>query len=170
MGKSGAALRAAKQKNTTYTFTREQLHEHDRLVIEEFRQRVVQDVYENAQKKMDAEWEKRAAAMDIAIKQEWDSRARQFASENPVDNFYEFMSCLLSISVRVLIEKFRWKPLPKEGKYDRRLRIVKFSDCVAAEIDRIAGDEMLDIRKYSEEVYELYGLRFGTQEDGEDDG
>lgn len=167
MGKSGAALRAAKQKNTTYTFTREQLSEHDRHVIEEFRQRVVQDVYEKAQKKMDAEWEKRAAAMDIAIQQEWDERARRFASENPQDNFFEYMSCLLAISVRVLIEKFHWKALPEDGHYDKRLRIVRFSDYVAAEIDRIAGDEMLDIRKYNDEVYKLYGLKFGTAEESE---
>ena len=167
MGKSGAALRAAKQKNTTYTFTRKQLSEHDRHVIEQFRQRVVEDALQKAQKKVDEEWERRAAAMDIAIRQEWDERARRFASENPVDNFYEFMSCLLSISVRVLIEHFHWKPLPEDGRYDKRLRIVRFSDYVVAEIDRIAGNEMLDIRKYNDEVYKLYGLKFGTSEEAE---
>lgn len=164
MGKSGAALRAAKQQKTTYTFTREQLREHDRQVVEKFRRRVAEDVVEKAQKRMEEDFERRKAELEEAIIAEWDERKARFASENPENNFLEFLSCTLAIAVRVLIEKFRWKPLPKEGKYDRRLRIVKFSDCVAAEIDRIAGDEMLDIRKYSEEVYELYGLKFGTEE------
>lgn len=33
MGKNGAAMRAAKEKNVTYTFTKEQLREHDLAVI-----------------------------------------------------------------------------------------------------------------------------------------
>lgn len=37
MGKKGDALRAAKMRNTVYTFTREQLEAHDKAVKEAYK-------------------------------------------------------------------------------------------------------------------------------------
>ena len=164
MGRSGAALRAAKD-NRVITFTKEQLRQHDQLVRESFRDQVLDDALKTARARMDEELKRQEEILTKTIDEEWEERKRLFASENPVDNFFEFMSCLLTISVRVLIEKFGWAYQTSDGRTaDRRLNIVKFSDAVTAEIERIAGNEMLDIRHYADEVYELYGLRFGTEE------
>ena len=101
--------------------------------------------------------------LEKAILDDWDERKRLFASEVPENNFLEFISCMMSVSIRVLIEKFHWKPVPKDGYYDRRLAIVRFSDYVQAEIDMISGDEMQDIRKYNEETFNLYGVKFAAE-------
>ena len=164
MGKNGAALRAAKD-NRIIQFTKEQLRQHDQLVRESFREQVLDDALQTARARMDEELKRQEEILTKTIDEEWEERKRLFASENPVDIFFEFRYCLLTISVRVLIEKFGWKYQTAEGRTaDRRLNIVKFSDAVTSEIERIAGNEMLDIRHYADEVYELYGLRFGTEE------
>lgn len=164
-------MRAAKD-NRLITMTKEQLRQHDQLVREEYRDWVVQDALTTARARMEAELAEQEKLLSKQIDDEWNERARLFASENPVDNFYEYMSCLLCVSVRVLIEKFGWAYQTKNGKTgDRRLNITRFSDAVTAEIIKISEDEMLDIRHYADEVYKLYGLRFGTdevEEDGEE--
>lgn len=167
MGKSGDALRAAKRQQSTYTFTRQQLAEHDQHVRDEFRHRVEADVAEKMEAKFQPIFEEKKKELEQAILDEWDERKRLFASEVPENNFFEFLSCSLAVSVRVLIEKFKWKPVPEDGRFDRRLKIAKFSDCVKAEMDMIAGDEMMDIRRYSDEVYKLYGIKFATEEEEE---
>lgn len=165
MGKNGKALREAKMKDVIYSFNKEQLAAHDRHVIDTFRHRVEEDVMEKANRKMQALLDEEHEKMDKAINAEWEERARLFASEDAQSNFFEYLSCMLSVSVRVLIEKFHWKPLDESGTLSRRLRIVRFSDYVRAEIEMISGDEMNDIRKYNEEVFRLYGIRFGTREE-----
>lgn len=157
-------MRAAKD-NRIIQFTKEGLRKHDQLVRESFKEQVLDDALQTARARMEEELKRQEEILTKTIDAEWEERKRLFASENPVDNFFEFMSCLLTISVRVLIEKFGWAYQTSDGRTaDRRLNIVKFSDAVTAEIERIAGNEMLDIRHYADEVYELYGLRFGTEE------
>lgn len=164
MGKKGDALRAAKKNEKLYSFTRQQLFDHDQHVVDTFRRRVEEETYEKVSARMKAEFEEQAKVMDKAIQDEWDERARLFASEDAQSNFFEYLSCMLSVSVRVLIERFHWKPLDENGLLSRRLRIVRFSDFVHEEIEKISGDEMQDIRKYNEETFRLYGIRFGTEE------
>lgn len=163
MGKSGEALRAKKRQQTMYHFTREQLAAHDQFVREEFRERCMKDVEEKVWQKMEPIFDEKKKELEKAILDDWDERKRLFASEVPENNFLEFISCMMSVSIRVLIEKFHWKPVPKDGYYDRRLAIVRFSDYVQAEIDMISGDEMQDIRKYNEETFNLYGVKFAAE-------
>lgn len=163
MGKKGDALRAAKRQQTMYHFTREQLAAHDQFVREEFRERCTKDIEEKLYAKMEPIFEEKKAELEKAILDDWDERKRLFASEVPENNFLEFICCMMSVSIRVLIEKFHWKPVPKDGFYDRRLAIVRFSDYVKAEIDMISADEMQDIRKYNEETFNLYGVKFAAE-------
>ena len=165
MGKKGEALRAAKRQQTTYTFTKEQLHDHDQHVVDEFRERVEADVFRKAQERVDAVFAEKEKELKQVVLDEWEERARTFASDDMQSNFFEYMSCMLSVSVRVLVEKFHWKPLDENGQLTRRLAIIRFTDYVKDEIEKIAGDEMKDIRKYNEETFKLYGIRFGTVEE-----
>ena len=72
----------------------------------------------------------------------------------------QILALLLAVSCRVLIEKFHWKPIPKDGNYDRRNRTVQFCDCLVDEIQSITEDETKDIRRYCEEVRDEYGVEF----------
>lgn len=163
MGKKGEALRAKKRQQTMYHFTREQLAAHDQFVREEFRERCMKDVEEKVWQKMEPIFDEKKKELEKAILDDWDERKRLFASEVPENNFLEFICCMMSVSIRVLIKNFHWKPVPKDGFYDRRLAIVRFSDYVKTEIDMISADEMQDIRKYNEETFNLYGVKFAAE-------
>ena len=66
MGKNGAAMRAAKEKNVTYTFTKEQLREHDLAVI-----RSKEDLLQHRLDEMRAEKNKE---LDEYLTEEWNKR------------------------------------------------------------------------------------------------
>ena len=161
MGKKGAALRAAKKQSATYTFTGAQLEEHDRQVREAYREDLRPRMMEAA-KAAAKQYEAETVAR---INAEWDARAKEFNTEDANENFINLLSYLLAVSSRVLIEKFHWKPIPKDGNYDRRNRTMRYAECLVNEIQRIAGDEKLDIRKYNEETYQLYGVKYTAKEE-----
>ena len=160
MGKKGAAMRAAKMQNTTYTFTAAQLEEHDKMILREFRQRVVDDVSKQADE-IFAEREK--AAMQAAV-EEWEKREKAFSENHPNDNAVSCVSLLMATTARVLVERFGWKPIPKDGNYDRRNRLVQFCEAVTDEVYKITDPDNADILKYCDETYDLYGVRFNTIE------
>ena len=160
MGKKGQLLREAKKKTVTYTFTAEQLDAHDRLVIKEHEAHLISKVQPSVEKA----WAEREASAKKVIQDEWDARAKEFQDNDDSDNFMNLLQYFCAISCRVLIEHFRWKPIPKEGKYDRRNRTMRYADLLADEIGKISADEMMDIRRYSEQTYELYGVRFTASE------
>lgn len=147
MGKSGDALRAAKKQKVIYTFTAEQLAQHDRLMLKTH--------MDNMRAKIRPEVEEAVAA-------EWDLRTREFTSGSMQDNFMAVLQYLISASSRVLIEKFHWKPLT--GEYDRRNKTMRFAEELVKEIDRVCGDDGIDVRQYSEETYKLYGVRYMVEE------
>lgn len=160
MGKKGAAMRAAKMQNTTYTFTAAQLEEHDKMILREFRQRVVDDV----QKQTDEIFaEREKAAMQAAV-EEWEKREKAFSENHPNDNAVSCVSLLMATTARVLVERFGWKPIPKDGNYDRRNRLVQFCEAVTDEVYKITDPDNADILKYCDETYDLYGVRFNTIE------
>lgn len=160
MGKKGAAMRAAKMQNTTYTFTKEQLEAHDKLILREFRERVVDD----ARKQVDDIMEEREKnAMQAAV-DEWERREQAFRENHPLDNVVSCMSLLMATTARVLIEKFHWKPIPEDGQYDGRNKMVQYCNAVADEVYKITDPENADILAYCDETYRLYGVRFNTQE------
>lgn len=156
MGKKGDMLRALKAAQKTYTFTHEQLKEHDRVVAIDALKRAEVEL----KKKVDAEYEAKNAEIQQFITDEWKSREEIFMESHPNDNVISIMGLLMATSSRVLIEKFGWKPIPKDGKYDRRNRTMRYADCLVDELQRIMNDENADIRRYCEETYDLYGVKF----------
>ena len=156
MGKKGDMLRALKAAQKTYTFTHEQLKEHDRAVAIDALKRAEVEL----KKKVDAEYEAKNAEIQQFITDEWKSREEIFMESHPNDNVISIMGLLMATSSRVLIEKFGWKPIPKDGKYDRRNRTMRYADCLVDELQRIMNDENADIRRYCEETYDLYGVKF----------
>lgn len=155
MGKKGDALRAAKAQSATYTFTRAQLEEHDRKVKEAYKERVRAECKEE----LKARIEQHQRDIDRHIDEEWKKREALFAAEDGT-NLSELLSLLLCVSSRILIEKFRWKPIPKEGVCDMRNHTVRFSQYFANEISDICTDQNKDIRIYCDETYELYGVKY----------
>ena len=145
-----------KAAQKTYTFTHEQLKEHDRVVAIDALKRAEVEL----KKKVDAEYEAKNAEIRQFITDEWKSREEIFMESHPNDNVISIMGLLMATSSRVLIEKFGWKPIPKDGKYDRRNRTMRYADCLVDELQRIMNDENADIRRYCEETYDLYGVKF----------
>ena len=156
MGKKGDLLRALKAAQKSYTFTHEQLKEHDRVVAIDALKRAEVEL----KKKVDAEYEAKNAEIQQFITDEWKSREEIFMESHPNDNVMSIMGLLMATSSTVLIEKFGWKPIPKDGKYDRRNRTMRYADCLVDELQRIMNDENADIRRYCEETYNLYGVKF----------
>ena len=156
MGKKGDLLRALKAAQKSYTFTHEQLKEHDRVVAIDALKRAEVEL----KKKVDAEYEAKNAEIQQFITDEWKSREEIFMESHPNDNVISIMGLLMATSSRVLIEKFGWKPIPKDGKDDRRNRTMRYADCLVDELQRIMNDENADIRRYCEETYNLYGVKF----------
>ena len=68
------------------------------------------------------------------------------------------LALLMSVPARILCEKFHWKGVRDEN--DHRSKLLQFSEAVVAEVNRICGDENADIRKYRDETYELYGVKY----------
>ena len=161
MGKNGAALRARKMQTTTYTFTRAQLEEHDRVVIEAKKEQIRKDCYEQ----MEKDFAQKAEEANRAIEEEWKRREELFKGDDWSSNFFMMLSFLLAVSSRVLVERFGWAPLPKDRLYNHRYRLARFGDAVAEEISGICNDEMKDIRRYCDEVYDLYGVKFQLEEE-----
>lgn len=77
------------------------------------------------------------------------------------------MMMLLSLSSRVLIEKFHWKPIPEDGIFDGRNKTAQFAKYMSEELNEITEDENADIRRYCEETYEKYGIKYVAYLDNE---
>lgn len=155
MGKNGAAMRAAKQ-NKTYTVTSQWLDDHDRQVIEVYKQRVK----EEATRQLDLQMADRAAKIKKEVEETWNERERLFTSGDFEQNFLASIQFLLAISSRILIEKFHWSPIPEDRHFDKRNRLARFTECIIDEIDSIQTDELQDIRTYCAEVERLYNVKF----------
>ena len=152
MGKKGDALRAAKMRNTVYTFTREQLEAHDKAVKEAYK-----DVCMNKVNKYLAE-EKQA--INAEIEKEWRQREEDFGGPNSQDRFFNMLSYMLSVCCQVLVRDFKWKPLPIDKTPYPYMKLIRFSKSVTAEVEKICNTENADIRNYSDEVYKSCGVKF----------
>lgn len=91
MGKKGDLLRAQKMQRSTYTFTREQLEEHDRIVVEHAKEKIKRDLMA----KMEIEYAEREAHVKKVIEEEWKSREELFKGQDVADNFFLILSLLL---------------------------------------------------------------------------
>ena len=152
MGKKGDALRAAKAQRVTYTFTAAQLEEHDRQVRMAAIDRKKEDLKAYARQVISEDFAER----------------EKILSGDAADVTLNVFSMLISISYRVLVERFGWKPAPmrkdEDQGGDRRYKLTQFAYYVMGEVDRLTADELLDIRKYSEETYQITGVKFETEE------
>lgn len=161
MGKNGDALRQRKIQTSTYTFTRARLEEHDEMVIKARIEKIRADLYAQ----MEKDFAQKAEEANRAIEEEWKRREELFKGDDWSSNFFLLLSFLLAVSSRVLVERFGWAPLPKDRYYNHRYRLARFGDAVAEEISGICNDEMKDIRRYCDEVYDLYGVKFQLEEE-----
>lgn len=142
MGKNGQLLRMQKAQRVTYTFTREQLEEHDRQVRMEAINRKKDELKNYARGVLDADFAERQKLLEGS------------ATDVTVNVF----SMLISISCVVLVQQFGWKPIWKHST--RRNRLARFVTAVQEETERLVNDELLDIRKYAQQAWDITGVRF----------
>lgn len=149
MGKNGQLLRMQKAQRVTYTFTREQLEAHDRQVAMEAINRKKDELKNYARGVLDADFAERQKLLEGS------------ATDVTVNVF----SMLISISCVVLVQQFGWKPIWKHST--RRNRLARFVTAVQEETERLVNDELLDIRKYAAQAWDITGVRFepGEEED-----
>lgn len=152
MGRKGEALRMAKQKNTVYTFTREQLEAHDKAVKEAYKD-VCMD-------KVNKYLEDEKRAINAEIEKEWKQREVDFGGANSQERFLSTLSYMLAVCSQILVRDFGWKPLPIGRKPYPHARLVRFGTAVAKEVEEICEDEDVDIRRYCDQVYESCGVKF----------
>lgn len=153
MGKNGAAMRAAKNDNVIYTFTKSQLMEHDLLVIK--------SEEEKLQKKLDEMREEKNKELDAYLKAEWKKREDMFRQSH--DSLANLLGIMLSVPARVLVEKFGWDVVPHDWNGETDVPLARFSQAVVDEINSIAIDETKDIRRYCDETYEKCGVKYATE-------
>ena len=149
MGKKGDLLRQQKAQRATYTFTRDQLEEHDRQVRKAAIERKREDLKNYARGILDADFAERQKLLEGSAE----------------DVTLTVFSMLISISCRVLVEKFKWKPIWKHST--RRNRLARFVTAVQEEAERLVNDELLDIRKYAAEAWDITGVRLEATDDEE---
>lgn len=149
-------MRAAKDKNVIYTFTKEQLREHDLAVI-----RSKEDLLQRRLDEMRAEKNKE---LDEYLTAEWKKREELFRESH--DSLVNILGIMLSVPARVLVEKFGWEVVPKEWSGENGvpdIPLARFSEAVVEEINSIAIDDTKDIRKYCEETYEKCGVKYAAE-------
>ena len=156
MGKSGAKIRADKGKTKTYCLTREQLEACERAAVEAYKK---QEEQLRAVKVMDAvreEFERKEAEFKQTQREYYQQLQEEFFSGDFNENFLNFMSYFFSISCRVLVEQFGWKPI----KPHRTTRTERYASALAREMDMIIEDPNMNVQTYAEEADRLYGFRF----------
>lgn len=97
------------------------------------------------------------------VKEEWKRREEMLSGEDD-EVMLNVLSLLLAIPVKVLCEKFKWKPYPLNEEENKNSRILKFSREVIKETNDIFADENVDIRNYVEEVYQKYGIKYRMED------
>ena len=148
MGKKGDLLRQQKAQRATYTFTAQQLEEHDRQIRMAAIQRKKEELKDYARGVLDADFAERQKLLEGSAE----------------DVTLNVFSMLISISCVVLVRDFGWKPIWKHTT--SRNRLARFVTAVQAEAERLVNDELLDIRKYVEWAWDLTGVRLeASQED-----
>lgn len=98
------------------------------------------------------------------VKEEWKRREEMLSGEDD-EVLLNVLSLLLAIPVKVLCEKFKWKPYPLNKEENKNSRILKFSQAVIKETNDIFADENADIRNYVEEVYQKYGIKYHMEDE-----
>ena len=91
-------------------------------------------------------------------------REEMLSGKDDVEIVQNVLCLLLAVPVKVLCEKFKWKPYPLNKEENKNSRILKFSREVIKETNDIFADENADIRNYVEEVYQKYGVKYHMED------
>lgn len=150
MGKKGDALRAAKAQRATYTFTAAQLEAHDKEVRMRTLERKKDELKAYAREVLDRDFEERTKLL----------------TGDATDVTLNVFSMLISISCKVLVEHFGWKPIWRHST--SRNRLSRFVLAVQQETEALLNDELLDIRKYAREAYDVTGVMFEADTEEEE--
>lgn len=158
MGKKGDLLRAQKAARVTYTFTREQLMEHDIAVRRAYRE----DIMARVQADADELDKKRTDELNAKITRLWDDREKRFKTGYEQGDALAVASALMSVAVAELVEGFGWTPV----RNGHKTRLQRFCEGVSERLNHLHEQERVDIVLYAEEVERLYGVSF-MMEDAE---
>lgn len=146
MGKKGAALRAMKKQSASYTFTGEQLAEHDRQVEAAYKARF--------DRKLREEFEE----YDRKQRADFDAHATKLWQESAVT----LMSYFFAMACRIMVEEFGW-PVPHSNR--KNLRLLRYGEALANEMNRVTKVENQALKDYAEETKRLYGIEFCASEE-----
>ena len=164
MGKSGEMLRWMKEQKKTYTFTRAQLEEHDRVV----RMNAIQAKKDDLKKYAIGEAEKAYLEKQEDLIRDFKERQALLTGDTEQVTLNIF-SLLVSVPCRVLVKDFGWKPAlmrkDEDQGGDRRYKLTQFAYCIQREIEDLLNEEKKDIRRYAEKVFEETGIMFNPEED-----
>ncbi len=128
---------------TTYQFTLDQLDAIKRQAVRDAKDRMKAEIMKE---------------INVEIQEEWKRRENEMSGENEQERIEKVLALLMSVPARILCEKFHWKGVRDEN--DHRSKLLRFSETVVKEVNRICSDENADIRAYRDETYELYGVKY----------
>lgn len=135
-----------------YQLTAKEIREIEKRAVESKKEQIRDKIMQEVKDKIMQE-----------VKEEWKRREEMFSGEDD-KVVLNVLSLLLAIPVKVLCEKFGWKPYPLNKEENKNSRILKFSREVIKETNDIFADENADIRNYVEEVYQKYGVKYHMED------
>lgn len=141
-------LRWMKEQKRTYTFTRAQLDEHDRQVR--------MDTLNRKKEEM------RAYNREF-LEKEFAERQKLLSGDSDEEVTLNVFSLLISVSCVVLVKDFGWKPIWKHST--GRQKLARFVKGVQREVNAILNDEMIDLRQYAKDSYDVTGVMFTAEDD-----
>lgn len=156
MGKNGQLMRE-KKKQTARLYTDEQIEE-----IRVEARRSQSELLKADLNKMLDEHEKNLREQ---IDKEWEQKYREFQSGVSEDDRLSYLRCTLAIPLKVLIERFGWKPMYGD-RWDKLSKTYKFMFAMMDEINEIGKDKTKDITTVADEVLNKYGVGYRTIMEG----
>lgn len=147
MGKKGDLLRAQKAQTRTYTFTSAQLEAHDMQIRQMTLKQRREELEAYARNYLEKDFEER----------------NKLLTGDVTDVTLNVFSMLISISCKVLVEQFGWKPIWKHSTM--RNRLARFVVAVQKETEQLMNDDCLDIRRYAKQAYDITGVAFEPGDD-----
>lgn len=97
-----------------------------------------------------------------AASERTDRELREEQARNRIEDTKTVLALMMAIPTTVLCRDLHWKPL--EGTpADNRRQLRRFAELIMAECDTVF-DNNVDLRKYLDECYERYGVRYSFEE------
>ena len=155
MGRTGAALRAAKAQTVRYTFTKEQLEARDRALIKEYRENTQKLQEQEVMKQVREEFAEREKDFKEKTTAFYKDLEAEFFTADANENFQAYMQYLLALSCRILIEQFGWPAITDHASRTRR-----FASALVEELYKLIEDPDQNIQSYAAETARLYGVEF----------